>query len=81
MDDFNRAFYSMSAIVRRTFKVVLRCRSLLRGLVSFIANWGYRTSHIYHQRVYASRVEPPPLAGGPVTTSPLAAKTALLRPR
>ena len=81
MDDFNRAFYSMSAIVRRTFKIVLRCRSLLRGLVSFIANWGYRTSHIYHQRVYASRVEPPPLAGGPVTMSPLAAKTALLRPR
>jgi radical SAM superfamily enzyme YgiQ (UPF0313 family) len=68
MDDFNRAFYSIRAILRRTLAVAVRSRSPLRGLVSFIPNWGYRTSHLYHQRVYAGRQEPPLRIGEPART-------------
>lgn len=80
MDDFNRSFYSIGAIMRRTLRIAVRSRSLLRGLVGFVVNWGYRTSHAYHQRVYASRLEPPPHAGSSAAPAPLVAETTFLRP-
>jgi radical SAM superfamily enzyme YgiQ (UPF0313 family) len=72
MDDFNRAFYSVAAIARRTLRIAVRSRSPLRGLISFIPNWGYRSSHIFHQRIYAKRTEPPVGAAQALDATPAA---------
>jgi radical SAM superfamily enzyme YgiQ (UPF0313 family) len=71
MDRFNELFYSCPKILGRALRVMRHSRSPVKALVSAVANIGYRSSHRFHQRVYASRlgaIEAPAPAGARVVT-------------
>jgi radical SAM superfamily enzyme YgiQ (UPF0313 family) len=54
MDRFNEVFYSYPKILARSLRG-LRLGPV-KALVSLIANLGYRSSHRFHQRIYAGRL-------------------------
>ena len=55
MNRFKDLFYSYPKILRRVLLTAYHARNPVTVLVSFIGNLGYRYSHVFHQKIYASR--------------------------
>lgn len=55
MNRFKDVFYSYPKILRRTFRIAYHTRHPVKVLVGLIGNLGFRYSHLFHARVYASR--------------------------
>lgn len=60
MTRFRELFYSYPGILRRVLRIARDTRSPMKVLVGLVMNLTQRSSHRFHERVYATRLPPAP---------------------